>query len=321
MKNLISGLFILILSLSIFSSCQKQEGLIDSKLELRTETISSQTNQEREFIDLVQIHDEIGENSLHYVTLGESPQLFSFSKNITSFRKLIDESVANKEPLKVYVNSFGEVISIKLLTTENKKKWDENNEKEITNLTIRDKETGESRGFSKSFNSFNSVKSIYNYMQAQSCSNYSQPETYPCITFQYKPDGCYARAHKMKQVLENKFRKTCNKIFAYGFMNSGCGSNKGWIFHVAPLVYVGNTAYVIDPSLKNVYSPLTVRQWKDKLAEGSKYFVCRTYIKSGNYYKPKKAYRCGASGYYGDSSTYNHTNYTLLRYEDKGMCY
>lgn len=86
------------------------------------------------------------------------------------------------------------------------------------------------------------------------------------IPFKYPEDGCYARAHEMSRILEEKGIITA-KVFIEGNLRvETTNSPKGyveWWYHVAPVVKVkeaGKEAiYVIDPSIFN--KPMPVEKW------------------------------------------------------------
>ena len=105
-----------------------------------------------------------------------------------------------------------------------------------------------------------SVKIIFEYFQQLSCSLNPVCHKEPvCITFDYKINGCNARAHWMKKILEEQFHYACQKIFTEGnliALNDGtCGGNcVSWAWHVALLVQTNDASgkkgeLVIDPSL------------------------------------------------------------------------
>jgi hypothetical protein len=90
----------------------------------------------------------------------------------------------------------------------------------------------------------------------------------PVQTFAYKADGCYARAHEMRKVLEDN-GYACGKLFIYASstplavsVSSSCCQT--WSFHVAPLVRFYDASGVaqvriFDPSLFS--TPVTKDQW------------------------------------------------------------
>ncbi|MCC8186115.1 MAG: hypothetical protein LIP08_01020 [Bacteroides sp.] len=88
----------------------------------------------------------------------------------------------------------------------------------------------------------------------------------PGIPFYYAVDGCYARAHKMRQILnENGYE--CEKQFIFGDLAAYTGTCcvEWGNFHVAPLVSYRNSAgevekVIVDPSLFPD-GPVSVEAW------------------------------------------------------------
>lgn len=96
----------------------------------------------------------------------------------------------------------------------------------------------------------------------------------PSIPFQYAVDGCYARAHKMRQIIiANGYE--CAKQFVYGAdlaARTPSGCCVVWSYHVAPLVRFKNNAgaielSILDPSL--FAHPVPVNTWLAKVKDGS----------------------------------------------------
>lgn len=323
MKNLFFVFMVALMGSIFFTSCQKdeinaEERRVETNFVLDNNNVDDLTA--KVLADYVNVYKDIEDEQFYYIGIGLSQEVYAIDKQsnkVIELLDLIEYASFEKLPLEVYLSDDGTVMDIQKLTETKLKIWQDNEGLHYDVLENVDTTAATARGYSKYFNSKNSLQYVLNYLRAQGC-DFRNSNTYPCITFQYKTDGCYARAHKMKQVLENTYGKTCDKIFAYGFMNSGCGSNYGWKFHVAPLVYVNNTKYVLDPTIAGY--PLTVNEWTSKLSIGWNKFVCTTAIKPGYYYYPKNAGNCRSSGYYQDSSTYNHTNYTLLRYKNRQGC-
>jgi Glutaminase len=113
---------------------------------------------------------------------------------------------------------------------------------------------------------------MFDYIAHQCCA-LGGPYTidFP-ISFQYCEDGCYARAHKMCWIINNKYNYGTHKIFS--FANSGpdvlsvkCEKWRGccvtWWYHVAPLVNIntpgGVKAYVFDPAMFD--QPVLLATW------------------------------------------------------------
>jgi Glutaminase len=95
----------------------------------------------------------------------------------------------------------------------------------------------------------------------------------PRIPFQFVADGCYARAHKMRQLIESYFGYQSYKVFNYACNGSGTLSVKAtlwgnnccvkWWYHVTSYVYVqsgtSSVAYAIDPAMFN--GPVSISSW------------------------------------------------------------
>lgn len=86
------------------------------------------------------------------------------------------------------------------------------------------------------------------------------------IPFKYIADGCYARAHKMRQLMLQKGIE-CKKQFVYGSLrafNGYCCTS--WVYHVAPLVKVKTSngrvvEKIIDPSM--FQEPVAPETWRN----------------------------------------------------------
>lgn len=95
----------------------------------------------------------------------------------------------------------------------------------------------------------------------------------PRIPFQFVADGCYARAHKMRQLIEDYYGYQSYKVFNYACNGSGTLSVKAtlwgnnccvkWWYHVTSYVYVqsgaSQVAYAIDPAMFN--GPVSISSW------------------------------------------------------------
>lgn len=83
------------------------------------------------------------------------------------------------------------------------------------------------------------------------------------IPFRYPEDGCYARAQEMSRLIEIEENITTGKVFIEGNLkvitkNSPNGYVTWW-YHVAPVVLVKGSPYVIDPSI--FQNPVPVNEW------------------------------------------------------------
>lgn len=90
----------------------------------------------------------------------------------------------------------------------------------------------------------------------------------PTIPFKYSKDGCFARAHKMVRLLEDK-GIISGKAWVVGDIYATTASEAfvNWEYHVAPVVLVqekdGPKPYVIDPSMADKAIPYL--EWKNKM--------------------------------------------------------
>jgi hypothetical protein len=109
------------------------------------------------------------------------------------------------------------------------------------------------------------------------------------IPFGFLVDGCYARAHKMVRIMDDK-GITAGKAFLEGdlFVDTPQFGEVGWNYNVAPVVMVkkGNsvTPYVIDPSLFK--KPVPYEEWKALILKKSKSKLVREYYTNRFAYDP-----------------------------------
>lgn len=88
------------------------------------------------------------------------------------------------------------------------------------------------------------------------------------IPFEYRDDGCYARAHVMAKRFEAMGVFT-QKAWIQGQIKVPGGQNDSWNFHVAPVIFVQESVdsppikYIIDPSIASSAIPLT--EWRKML--------------------------------------------------------
>ena len=119
---------------------------------------------------------------------------------------------------------------------------------------------------------FNTAQLMFDYIAHQCCQLAGPYAVDHCITFQYCPDGCYARAHKMCMIINSKYHFGTQKVFSFANAGSdelcvkaekwgGCCIN--WWYHVAPLVTIktptGPKAYVFDPAMFD--QPVLLSTW------------------------------------------------------------
>lgn len=174
---------------------------------------------------------------------------------------------------------------------------------------------------------------MFDYISHQCCQLPGPYAIDHCLTFQYCEDGCYARAHKMCWIINNRYKYATQKIFSFANAGSdelcvkaekwgGCCIN--WWYHVAPLVTVKTTsgpkAYVFDPAMFD--QPVLLSAWlhaqenPDCAASGDVPHVTMINIQPTTSYSPS-----GSSGYtFGTDPAYSSTNSTLVGYQHFISC-
>jgi len=172
------------------------------------------------------------------------------------------------------------------------------------------------RSCTKVIPDYATAKKIFDYCAQQQCT-FGPTQVQPCIPFQYVIDGCFARAHKMRSIIEGKYRYCSEKVFSYGDLNvkankwGGCCVS--WWYHVAPLVRVktskGTFCYVIDPGMFN--SPVLLSTWlsaQENTNCSSGANVNRYSIQPSSAYTPE----------YTTDNNYSLTNNDLVYYNSLG---
>lgn len=230
----------------------------------------------------------------------------------------IKESIQKNTLVKVFFDGSTVLKVVKPLESEEQKynDWLKSN----TVSTNQDLKSNQSNtlattSYSLYIPNYTTAVSVFNFLKNQSCSGGS-PSYLPCISFGYTGDGCFARAQKMKQIMENQYSYTCYKVFHYGQNYTAGQANlrakpgsccTKWIYHVAPLVRVGTassyTEYVFDPSLFT--TPVSRSTWiaaqlNTTCGSVSSYLAVTT---PGSYYAPTADY----TSYVSDDS-YTLTN-------------
>ena len=191
---------------------------------------------------------------------------------------------------------------------------------------------------SRTIPSYKVAKEIFDFCAAQSCHLPGPPAISHCIPFQYVRDGCYARAHKMRQIVEDQYGFCCEKVFS--FANQGADelavkANKWggccvtWWYHVAPLVRVRIRiklglasfqfvlAMVIDPGMFD--KPVLLSTWlmaqKDTTCSATAN-VSTFSIQPGSAYSPANF----AGTAFATDPTYTATHQTLTDYKNFTTC-
>lgn len=179
------------------------------------------------------------------------------------------------------------------------------------------------------------LNTIFNKVRDQ-CCKLPGPYIYgQCVPFQFVADGCYARAHKMRQIIENFYGYTSYKVFNYACNGAGTLSVKAtlwgnnccvkWWYHVASYVYVqsgsSQVAYLLDPAMFT--GPVSIGTWVaaqknttcgyNGSAQGQVYYTSLAYAPSS-----LNTATCTLTPF-GDN-TYTAANATCASYAPKQGC-
>lgn len=186
--------------------------------------------------------------------------------------------------------------------------------------------------------SYKVAKDIFDFCAAQSCHLPGPTAISPCIPFQYVRDGCYARAHKMRQIIEDRYGYCCEKVFSFANQNydtlavmankwGGCCVT--WWYHVAPLVRVRIRirfpfgtfqlvlAMVIDPGMFD--KPVLLSSWlmaQENISCSGNAHVSMYSIQPGSAYWPTNY----AGTAFATDPTYALTDSTLIAYKNLTTC-
>ncbi len=182
--------------------------------------------------------------------------------------------------------------------------------------------------------SYAKAKEIFDYCAQQSCHLPGPTVESPCIPFQYVIDGCYARAHKMRKIITEKYGYCCEKVFSFAIDDDDTlavradkwgGCCVFWWYHVAPLIRIQvkilsikfTLALVIDPSMFD--KPVLLSSWlmaqENKTCSADAH-VSKYSIQPGSAYWPTN----GDGTTFGTDPTYALTNGTLNNYQNLTTC-
>jgi len=281
-------------------------------------------------VDYLQFYETNDQVDYHAVTFGLGARLYKIDKSnpqLNGFKALIKVGKKKGKPLKVtFDQATSELIHLNVASKPEIIQWESenpwfNNENEGEPLEDRDDIdlTNAKSALSVSFATYSDLVNAFTTLKQESCTYTFFSNN--CIPFAYKADGCYARAHRMRYLLENIYGKTCYKMFVYADVPNGGGLNipgcpNTWTYHVAPNVYCqsNSTWYVLDPSL-DYSAPLTESAWVNLMGSSN---VCKTEFTGERSYAPK-SWGCASKSYHLDDS-YSHTLQTLSNYKFLSGC-
>jgi hypothetical protein len=181
---------------------------------------------------------------------------------------------------------------------------------------------------------YRKAKEVFDFCAKQSCHLGGPYAISPCIPFQYVIDGCYARAHKMRWIITEKYDYCCEKVFSFAVDDDDTLAVKAdkwggccveWWYHVAPLVRVrlkfGSfsivLAMVIDPGMFN--KPVLLSSWlaaQENKTCNPHAHVSKYSIQPGSAYAPA----FGSSTTFSTDPSYVATDQTLVNYHNLTTC-
>jgi hypothetical protein len=104
------------------------------------------------------------------------------------------------------------------------------------------------------------------------------------ISWLYPKDGCFARAALANRLAFHMYIPVPDKVFAFGNLRVDTDNTRrgvvGWWYHVAPIVQVSATKYVLDPAIEHA-RPLPLPEWLDRMGDPKKIKVA--FCGSGTY--------------------------------------
>ncbi|MDG4651186.1 protein-glutamine glutaminase [Chryseobacterium arthrosphaerae] len=203
----------------------------------------------------VGIEKENGKFKVSFMVSAQPYEIADTQEN-ESYISMIRQAVKDESPVHVFLkNNSNEIAKVEKATEEDIRYFRSVLTKEVQE---------ESRKLTSVIPDMATLNSLFAQIKNQACG--TSTASSPCITFRYPVDGCYARAHKMRQILINA-GYDCEKQFVYGNLRASTGTCcVSWVYHVAILVSFKNASGVvekriIDPSLFSS-GPVTDTAWR-----------------------------------------------------------
>ncbi len=118
----------------------------------------------------------------------------------------------------------------------------------------------------ETWSSYGKVKKAFSYIRDLRFIDweYQDEEFMRRTSWLYPDDGCFIRAELMVENLVDTDEPLPNKIFVIGNLKvktpNALGGKISWWYHVAPIVKVRKTLFVLDPALKTK-KPLKLAAW------------------------------------------------------------
>lgn len=340
-------------SFLLLNGCEKDKNTVDSSdsktsLEIPITTNAVQNQPITQILSVANIH-QLSDGISYKVMFNKNAEVFDVTD--ASILEQLRQAFTSKKKIKVTFNPWlakiekiNDLTNIELALycskyTQNTKgvAIKVNNISDIEQFDDVERlgiinTTSPSTGLTNVVPDMATAQLMFNYLTKQCCAIPGPYGVDYCISFQYADDGCYARAHKMCYVLNNKYHYSTHKIFS--FANAGAdvlsvqaqkwgGCCVNWWYHVAPLVNVKTTtgvkAFVFDPAMFD--QPVLLSVW----LHAQENPVCVSWG-VGNVsminIQPTSSYApADYSGYAFDPDpAYSDTNATLVAYSNLLTC-
>lgn len=203
----------------------------------------------------VGIEEENGKLKVSFILTAQFYEITPSEEN-EKYISMIRQAVQDEAPIHVFIKpNSHEIAKVEKATEEDIRYFKSILTKEVKGTTNK---------LASVIPDVATLNSLFAQIKSQSCG--TSTASSPCITFRYPVDGCYARAHKMRQILINN-GYDCEKQFVYGNLKASTGTCcVSWSYHVAILVSFKNASGVvekriIDPSLFST-GPVTDSAWR-----------------------------------------------------------
>ncbi|MGE8432707.1 protein-glutamine glutaminase [Chryseobacterium joostei] len=250
MKKFLLSMMVFVAALS-FNACS------DSNANQETVNPQSKEVVMKEFGRTVPtgLDKEDGKYKVSFI-LSAQPYEIKDTKENEAYISMISQAVKNETPVQIFLKAnSNEIAKVEKATAEDVRYF---------KSVLTKEERGVTNRLASVIPDLATLNSLFTQIKNQSCG--TSTASSPCITFRYPVDGCYARAHKMRQILNNAGYE-CEKQFVYGNLRASTGTCcVSWVYHVAILVSFKNASGVvekriIDPSL-NSTGPITDTAWR-----------------------------------------------------------
>ncbi len=204
----------------------------------------------------VTMEKENGKYRVNFIITAQNFEIRDSEEN-ARYISMLQEAMKNETPVHVFLKAnTNEIVKVDAPTEEDVRYF----KSLLTKETIAETQKAVSVIPNQA-----TLNSLFTQIKNQSCG--TSTASSPCITFRYAVDGCYARAHKMRQILLNA-GYDCEKQFVYGNLRASTGTCcVSWGYHVAILVSFRNASgavekRIIDPSLFTS-GPVTDTAWRN----------------------------------------------------------